>query len=281
MSTFNMTNFGFFLYPIGRGTDTCHTIAAPRVSFLQHVVGVLVDPDHTEVPAQLPTEPGPGGQLCVDLEGHGLRFPSRAPASLGRRMQGTSNAHPDFDWIPDFTNTCCGVKLSPGWHTRGHFVSRVELGGGELRAVADKHTCTEEWHWTLCDGTPHRQRVTTKTVYSLPEVTYPFDVEVVRLSDSSPIGVIRFREAEPEPIYFHVPKVVFDDITPAAGHVEASHVIALLGLCSPNGDPLGVPPKSREPRSCETAAIAPIDALTFLERRHNGTPECSNAVMVI
>jgi hypothetical protein len=286
MSTqpFVLTNFGYFGYLVR--SNACHHIVVPKIELVPHLALLCVSRAATTIEGALSIQTLDEKYLAIGIDGLSISINSEAPATLGRRSSGSSMDVPDFDWVPDFTQTCCGVALDPNWRQSPAVGAVITLGGGELRAEPDGHTCQDVWTWNLCDGTTHSQRVSTLTTYAIGLVE---NVVLTCRSVSSSVKVAQvtmaFDDTAP-PFVIHVPAVSPNGNRADASMINYSHIQVMLRICVPSGGEIRVPAKRKDPTPCASgisakdasAAFGPMTRFVIL---HDGTPECSGQQLAL
>jgi hypothetical protein len=273
-SPFDLINFGYFAYVANQ--DTCSHIVVPRIALVPHVCLLGVSRAATTIDGTLKVQTVNQQYLGIDVEGLSISMDTEKPAKLGHRPPGSSIDMPDFDWVPKFTETCCGVALNPKWRSTPAIHSVLTLGGGKLRAEKDGNTCKKIWSWRLCDGSLHEQRVTSKTTYSIGSVgSIALNFHSLSTNAAVARATIDFDSQSP-PYFLNAPL----DPKTAVALVEFAHVHAMLGLCVPAGGEIRVPPKTPTGNPCapQNETPAPTSHLGPLSNPitlHDGTPECS------
>jgi hypothetical protein len=175
--------------------------------------------------------------------------------------------------------TMCGVSLHRDWESLDVVDSIITLGGGQLNAVADNHTCDRIWTWELCDRTQHSQRLTTVTEYS-PVASDSVTIHFFNTVGRTPISTAVVEAASAMPVlYFSIPVDEINGRVPTREEVEFTHVQALLRLSARTTGELRLPVKSASPTKCGSGHSGPsFPTNAFFERfvkRHDGTVECS------
>ena len=277
-------NFGYVFYIVD--ADTCATMAIPKVAVVPHVAALAIERANTSVDGSpaLIAESGPDDELLlIDISGLTLTCPETTSAQLRRRPNGASMDVPDFDWIPDFSETCGGVELNGDWRRVAAASATFEFGGGTLEALADFHTCDGTWTWTLPNGQAHTQRVTTLTRYVLESSQQI--VLTMTPRGGGPTIRVSFSNAAATAYLLNVPGSFLDQrVQPEPGGlVELGHVTAGLSFCAPTGQPIAVIPKTRQLTPCRSvpgakaAALLSLGPFHRLGILHDGTTECSSS----
>jgi len=275
-------NYGFFLY-LTKDDSSCSRMVVPRIAHVPHANFLLVPEASTVIadpqrrlPVTRPNFCDPfGDHLAINMQGLSVSINAEAPARLGRRS-GTSIDEPDFDWIPKLQETVCNVALHRAWRRSAAVNSVIELGGGELLAVADAFTCDRIWTWQHCDGQHRERRVTTMTLYDpqAAEVGLTFRTT----PDGAPFAHATMTPGEAPALYISVPEELLSLCEdPGQEIVEAAHVGAIIGLCERNGD-IRVPQRQPTHTKCMSADGPHFRLFSLFRKmavRHNGTIECS------
>ena len=271
------TNLGFFLY-LQETPEQCSRLIVPKMEAVPHENQLFLPRNGTSLNNDL-LNPRPDGPfLVIDMRGRSMSFNRAGAARVGRRTSGSWD-DPDFDWVPQMKHTMCGISLHPNWENSEGVDSIITLGGGQLNAVQDNHTCARVWSWELCDKTQHSQRVTTITEYrplSADAVTIHFFTTVGRTPIST--AVIDTNVATVGMWYSNMPVEEINGRMPTREEIEFTHVQAMMRVSTRNEGELRLPVKSETPTKCTSGRPGRVPPIDFFEprvKRHNGTIECS------
>lgn len=271
------TNLGFFLY-LQETPAQCSRLIVPKMEAVPHENQLFLPRKGTSLNNDQLNQQHDGPFLVIDMRGRSMSFDRAGAARVGRRTS-ESMDDPDFDWVPQMKHTMFGFSLHPNWENSEGVDSIITLGGGQLNAVEDSHTCERVWSWELSDKTWHSQRVTTVTEYrprSADAVTIHFFTTVGRTPIST--AVIDTSEATVGMWYSNMPVEAINGKIPTRREIEFTHVQAMMRVSTRNDGELRQPVKSETPTKCASGRPGRVPPIDFFEprvARHNGTIECS------
>lgn len=166
-----VSTFGFALYPVDQGGETCEAVAFPRCRLNPHRPKLFLPQECVAGIQGLQTE-NQGSYTFVDLEGHSVAFgDDRGPGAEVVSKYETASGHfrtapaqdeLDFNLVPDFETFSRGLALPRNWRDmldglQGYFA----FAPGRLGGLPDHLTDKVISSWGFDPAEEAKQRRTT------------------------------------------------------------------------------------------------------------------------